>query len=475
MAETGLKKSSISLWGAIAAATGIVVASNTLVSLGQGFGVGGGGFLYAMILGLILNLFIAFTFCELATLIPRAGGINHYTLPALGPFFGIFAMIAGYLIVSIFSGGAETAIPGIVISEVFLPNVPAKLISTVLIIIIMLLNIRGAEFYSWSQILCTAAMILSLVILGVVGLGGAAVSAPLPSTGGPFNPMGLAVFSLTGLGFWLFVGTDLVCPLAEEIDRPQRNIPLAMITALAIILIAKTLFGFAAIKYVPLDTLAGSPMPHVVTAEAILGKAGAQWMGIIGILASVSTLNTLIAGIPRMLYGMALEGQMPACLGWLHPRYRTPWLSIIITTAVFLTPVLVGISTAAQIVTYILAGCFIWLVTYIIAHLDVIILRLKYPHAPRPFRSPLWILPQILGILGMIYMMLNIFPDPVMRGQIYRIALWFLILTAAWSAFWVKVVMKRGLLSTVPLEKLTQELTEADKKEGLVEAESIRV
>ena len=86
MAEKTLKKS-IGLWGVIATATGIVVASTTLVSMGQGFGIAGKGFVIAMLVAAILNLFVAFSFAELSSMVPRAGGINHYTPSCDGTFF----------------------------------------------------------------------------------------------------------------------------------------------------------------------------------------------------------------------------------------------------------------------------------------------------------------------------------------------------------------------------------------------------
>lgn len=79
-----------------------IVASTTLVSLGQGVDIAGYGFIYPMIFAFLLNVFAALTFAELSGMIPRAGSVNHYTLPAMGPFMGMIAIISGYLIVSIF-------------------------------------------------------------------------------------------------------------------------------------------------------------------------------------------------------------------------------------------------------------------------------------------------------------------------------------------------------------------------------------
>lgn len=464
-------KRTLGLWPAVATAVGLVVASSTLVSLGQGMGIAGPGFIYAMIAALILNLFVAFSFAELSGILPRAGGINHYTLPAMGPFMGMIAVISGYLLVNMFAGSAEASIAGLVFHEVFAPWMNPTVFSLLLVAILIMVNIMGIEFYSWLQMVLTTVMIGSMIILGIIGLTGAGGGQPIP-TSFDFNPMGLGVFGLTALAFWLFVGIEFVCPLAEEIKKPRIYIPVAMIAALFIILIADLVYGFASIMYIPLEGLAASTSPHVDVASAIMGRTGQIWIGIVSITATASTLNTLLAAIPRMLYGMALEGQIPSVFGTLSTR-KTPWVAILFMGSLIGLFLLTGIASVENIIIFILAGAFCWFITYIIAHLDVIILRFKYPNVERPFKSPLWMVPQVLGILGLIYMMLNIFPDPEMKAQIYKYALAFLALTAIWSGLWVKFVMKKGLFQTTSLERLVLDEDAAPFKDSVHAPETV--
>src|SRR5660397_268268 len=79
----------IGLPAGIASAVGLVVASSTLVIQGQGFGIGGAGFLIAMVIAMLINLFVMFSFAELSGIVPRAGSVNHYTQAALGPFMAL--------------------------------------------------------------------------------------------------------------------------------------------------------------------------------------------------------------------------------------------------------------------------------------------------------------------------------------------------------------------------------------------------
>jgi amino acid transporter len=193
------------------------------------------------------------------------------------------------------------------------------------------------------------------------------------------------ILTFVALGIWLLIGTEFTCPLVEEAKNPRRDLPLAMILGLVIILILNLLFGIASVRYVPMNTLSTSSTPHVEVASAILGKLGLYWIGITSFFATAGTINTLFAAVPRMLYGMAHAGQVPSIFKWLHPRFRTPWVGTI----------LLGLGMAVQIdwnidgqplSYFVVASAFSWLLAHVIAHIDAIILRIKYPNSKDPLK-----------------------------------------------------------------------------------------
>lgn len=94
--------------------------------------------------------------------------------------------------------------------------------------------------------------------------------------------------------------------------------------------------------------------------------------------------------------------------------------------------------------------------------IDVINLRFKYPNVKRSFKSPLGITFQLTGIAGMFYMLFNIFPDPVVKAQIYQYALIFLLITLVYSVLWVKIKMKKKLFETTAIEELLIEDTSGE-------------
>lgn len=173
-----------------------------------------------MVAAMLLNVFVAFTFSELSGMIPRAGGMVHYTLPAMGPHVGMVSVLSGYVLVNMLAGSAEAHIAGIVIHEVFPPSISPMLISVAFVLLLAFVNIRGVELFSKVQIILTSVMILSIVAIGVIGLTGIGGGEPIETNIG-YNSMGMEIFGLTALAFWLFVGIEFVTPMAEELKKTK--------------------------------------------------------------------------------------------------------------------------------------------------------------------------------------------------------------------------------------------------------------
>lgn len=451
----------IGLWAAVATAVGIVISSSAMVSLGEGFGIGGKGFVIAMAAALFLNICVAFSFSELSGMIPRAGGLNRYTAPAVGSTMSMIAVISGYVLVTLFSGSAEAGIAGIVVAEVFGLGIDPLIVSLLFVALLVAVNLLSVKVYGAVQVVLATALVLSIVVLGVIGLTGMGAGDPVEADF-PINPMGVGVLSLTALAFWLFIGVEFVTPLAEEIRRPRIYVPLAMILGLGTIFVADVIFGFGALNYLLPTDLAATAAPHLVAAEALAGPVGVLWMGIVTFLATASTLNTLITAISRMLASQAEEGEMPGFLGWRN-RFGAPWAAVLILGAMFVLFLVTGFTDGDSIITFVLASVFCWTLAYVIAHVNVIVLRVRYPDARRTFRSPFGITFQVVGIAGLVFVMANISSDPEQAAEIYRTVGILLAITVTYSVLWVKFVMKKGLFEPTPLDEILDEKPTADR------------
>lgn len=458
---TKLKKT-LGFWSCFSVAVGCVVASSTLVSLGQGMGIAGAGFVIAMAAAWLLQHFSAQSYSELACMMPHAGGIRSYTRVAMGALPAVVATILGFVVPNLFAAPTELAVAGSVISEAFFPAVPPMAWGGLLLLFLTVMNVIGVDIFAKLQITFTLTMMISLTILGALGLSGIGV-APAPELPEmPFNAMGAGVLSLTALAIWLYIGIEFVTPMAQETKKPEKNIPRAMVAGLVAIFVVNLIYGFATLKYVAPEALASSNHPHVDMALAMLGKPGMIWISIVSVFASASTINTVVGVVPRMLYGMALSHELPKVFRRVHPNFRTPWVGILAMAGAMGAFFFGGICNAPNLLVFILAACCSWLFCYIIAHINVIILRVRYPKAKRPYKSRFYPVPQIVGALGMGYAIVNIAPDPSMKSSIFTIVGIMAALAIVYAVVWLRFVVKQPMFKPLSMD-------EAQEEWGLVE------
>ncbi|MFW6022040.1 MAG: APC family permease [Halanaerobiaceae bacterium] len=460
-----MKEKKLGLPTALAAGIGLIVATSCLVTLSQGVGIGGKGFIIAMGIACGLNILVAFSFAEMNSLMPISGGLGQYTMAAMGPFVAMIAVIGGYLFTNIFAASSEAAMIGIVVSSTILPSINPLIITMFVLLGLFLVNFFGIRSYARIQIVVTGFMIGSLILLAIIGFvrGGSGEIVQQATT--DFNPMGMGIVTLTALAFWLFVGAEFVTPLTKDIKNPERNIPLGMILSLLILMVVQGVMVFGISNYVPYDILATSNQPHMDFATSMLGTIGTNWMMIISIGAVISTLNTVLASIPRMLMGLADGGMLPSIFAEKN-KHGVPYLSLILVFACISFILMSGITTADDLVRFILTGAVFWMVAYIIAHINVLILRKKYPDKKPSFRIKLFGLPQIIGIIGMVYMIMNIIDDPVMKSQIYQTALILFAVLIVYSVIWIKKVMKKGLFETITIEEVIRNEELSNRNDG---------
>ncbi|MFC7344243.1 APC family permease [Saccharopolyspora griseoalba] len=440
----------LGFWGALVTGIGLVVAATTLTSLGNAFGLGGPMFAVAGFAALVITTLIAFSYSELATLIPGAGMIGDYTAPALGRGPAVFGVLAGYIVLVATVEPAELVVSGLA-AEHLVPGLSPTAFAVGLTLAFTAVNLVGVKSFGRAQVVVTGSMIVVLIGFGALGLLGLGGGDPLPNPA-PANPAGWAgVTQLVAIGAYLFIGIEFICPMSEEIRNPGRIIPRAMITGLVIVYLVDMAFGFAALRYVGLEELANSSTPHLLAAEGIAGRTGLVVLTAATVLASASSVSAILAAVPRMLYGLARKGMLPRAFAWVHPRFRTPWVSVLAVTAIIVGS-LVTIADSDAILDLVLVATVMWLASYILAQIDVIVLRRRYPSAARPFRSPLFPLPQVLGIGACVWMIIGIHPDPATRATIWAGAGICTALIVGYAVIWLKLVKKEPFFSPTPLD-----------------------
>lgn len=453
---TGELNRTLGLPSLFAVAVGVVVSQVVFVSILQGVGIGGASFFVAMLIAFVLTLCYVFTYSELSLLLPKAGSISSYTEVAIGHFPAIVASIAGYLAPAIFGLPAELFLLEYILDVLY----PGSFVFTGVIVLVMftILNLIGVDLFSKVQSLLSYLMLTSMVVIGVVGLTHSDPRGlPISSIVEGISHLDFNVLNLTMLALWSFFALEFVCPLIEETKNPKKNIPRSMIGAAGVLLVIYLLIALAGYRSVPAGELTGSDIPHWLLVLELFGEKGKLIMAVLAITATCSTINTVIATLPRMLFGMAHNNQMPKIFMKIHPKTQAPWVGIIFVASIILIPTLLLSGKQDIILTLMISAGTIWLIAYIIAHIDLMVLRKKYPTISRPFKSPWYPFPQILGIIGMVYMILHNSPSPEMTRQVYLNAGIILLIASAFAWWWVKFKMKKKLFEPEPIENVLSE------------------
>jgi amino acid transporter len=366
-----------------------VVLSGTWIA-----GAGTLGAMLAFLLGGVVMVFIGLTYAELAAAMPLAGGEHVYATRAIGPgaaFLCTWAITLGYVSVCAFEA---VALPTVI--DAFVPGLDALPLWTVAdwtvtapwvgigVVAaagITWLNIRGVRVAAFAQSV-VVMLILGVGIAFFFGLGLKGDPARLEPlfTGGVGGLAGVLVMVP-----FLFVGFDVIPQAAEEINLPHA--------AIGRLLILSVLLAAAWYALIVLGVGLALPQPARETAElvtadamrAVWGEPGAAALVLAGLGGILTSWNAFMVGGSRAIYAMARGGQLPAVLGRLHPRYRTPHYAIALIG--FLS-VLAPFFGRPALVWLVDAGGLGIVIAYATVAWSFLRLRRQEPDLPRPYRVP---------------------------------------------------------------------------------------
>jgi APA family basic amino acid/polyamine antiporter len=221
-----------------------------------------------------------------------------------------------------------------------------------------------------------------------------------PSTGevGHFGWTG--VFRATGVLFFSYIGFDAVSVAAQEAKNPQRDIPLGMLGSLIICTALYMVMSYVLTGIAPYQTL---NVAHPVS-QAVEALPGTRWLtqyvNIGAVVGLASVVLVLLLAQSRIFYAMGRDGMIPDTFHKIHPRFRTPYKSSIIT-GIF-SAILAGFLPLDILGQLVSIGT---LAAFAIVCVGVMVLRVRAPHAKRPFRTPLVWVTAPLGIVMCLFMM----------------------------------------------------------------------
>lgn len=330
---------------------------------------------------------------ELSTAMPRAGGVYYFLDRTLGPLVGTIGGIGVWLVLILKVSFALVGIGAYL--GLFFSNFSITPIALTIALILGIINYFGVKKSSSLQIILTVTLVLIVSLFIVTGVPNITTS----NFRGMFDFDFLEMFSTAGLVFISYVGVTKIASLSEEIENPERNIPLGISLALGTAFLLYVLGTIVIIGVLPIGEISNNLTAPAAVQYKILGNVGLIIISVAAIIAFISVANSGIMSASRYPLAMSRDHIIPAFLRKLT-KYNTPIYSLYLTVGVIL---LVLVSFNPTKIAK-LASTFQLLVFAFIC-LAVIVMRESKIESYDPgFKSPIYPWMQIIGIVASIFL-----------------------------------------------------------------------
>jgi amino acid transporter/nucleotide-binding universal stress UspA family protein len=371
----------------MAISIGAMIGSGIFILPALALSIAGPAVILAYLLAGVLVVPAALSKSEMATAMPEAGGTYIYIERGMGPLLGTVAGVGTWFSLSFKSA---LALVGGVPYLLLLLDLPVKPVALGLAGVLILVNLLGAKQTGRLQV---AIVVVMLAALGWFAAG----SAPGVRTAnyaGFFDDGIGGLLAATGLVFVSYAGVTKVASVAEEVENPDRNLPIGVLGSLAFTTLLYVAIVAVMVGVTAPETVAGSLTPMAVAAEVTLGPAGVAAVVIAAILALISTANAGILSSSRYPFAMSRDRLAPPSLATVSDRFGTPVRAITLTGAVLL--VLIAFVPLLEIAK--LASAFQILV-FALVNAAVIAFRAGSTEYEPAFTAPFYPWTQLFGIV----------------------------------------------------------------------------
>ncbi len=418
----------LGLYTTVMISMGAMIGSGIFVLPALGFKKAGPAVILAYVLAGVVVFPAALSKAEMATAMPESGGTYLYIDRAMGPLFGTVAGIGAWFSLVFKSSFALVGLGAYLLLFVAIPAEVVKFVALGIAAIIVVLNIVGTEQSGKAQAVVVTAVVLALA--AYVVNGGLVIDTGRFT---PFRTHGIAgIVTAAAFVFVSYAGVTKIASVAEEVENPGRNLPVAMLGSMGIMMAL-----YAAVVTVvvglndPLPLTTSGPgggvslTPMADGAAQLFGGFGVVAISIVAVLALSSMANAGVLASSRFPLAMSRDSLFPERFMRISPRYKTPRNAILLTGGLLLA--LIAFVPVVELAK--LASAFQILV-FAIENLALVAFRESDPAFYQPeFTAPGYPLIQVVGVLGGLALLTQMGTFPILgaAGIIVGGIAWYVI------------------------------------------------
>ena len=439
MSESEELAKDIGLVSAMTIGIGTMIGAGIFVLPGIAAQQAGPVVVVSFIIGGFIAVLNAFSVSELGTAMPKAGGAYYYINRSLGPVFGSISGLGDWIGLA-FASAFYTIGFGQYLRELLtLPTVfflnEIQVGAIIAGVVFVGVNYIGAKETGGIQTVIVAFLLAILTLFALVGWF-AFDWATVTGEGGitPFG--GAEILPATGLVFVSYLGYAKIATVGEEMKDPGRNLPIAIVGSVVIVTIIYTILVTLMLGIVSWPSLdADAPVAHAaeVAFPAAIAGAAATLMTLGALLATASSANASILASARINFAMGRDRIVSDWLNQVHPRFATPYRSILVTGAMI---VVLIVALGRDVGLLAEAASVLHLIVYALLNAAVIVFReTEHPNYNPEFEVPHYPTVPVLGLvcsLGLIAFM-PFWPQVIAVGFVIGAVAWYFLFAKQWT------------------------------------------
>ena len=388
-------KKGLGLLDVFSIATGAMISSGIFILPGLAFAKTGPSVIISYLIAGLFALTGLFSIAELSSAMPKAGGDYYFITRSMGPIVGTISGLLSWFSLSLKSSFALLGMAELL--TLFYP-VNIHFAAAGFTLIFLVINIFGVEKVGHTQTGLVGVLILVIGVFVFLGVPNIQISNFEPFT---FNGK-MAIFSTAGFVFISYGGLLKVASVAEEIKKPGKNIIKGMLISIILVVSLYVLMLLVVVGVLSNSELSGSLAPIAEAAGKFMGKPGMYIMQLAAITAFISTANAGLLAASRYPLALSRDKLLPSFLDRVSEKHKSPYSSLIVTAGFMIVTLFLNLDVLIKVASTVL------IMTYILSNFSVIILRESKLQNYRPiFKSPLYPWVQFIGIIGFVFLLIE--------------------------------------------------------------------